>query len=114
MICASVPELRDPYGANTCSERSTRHPLWSTLKQIEYLQNVLSLSSSLEISQCIILSPCRYSRSPPGAVLAALLGTVAGWLITNEGTTWAYGTYKFDNMDANLKFIEWWRKKSTS
>lgn len=46
--------------------------------------------------------------------MAALLGAVAGWLITNEGTVWAYGTYKFDNMDANLKFIEWWRKKSSS
>jgi hypothetical protein len=56
----------------------------------------------------------RYSRSPHGAVLAGLLGAVTGWVVTNEGATWAYGLYKFDTLDANLKFIEWWRKKSSS
>eukprot|EP00243_Klebsormidium_subtile_P003751 TRINITY_DN17343_c0_g1_i1.p1 TRINITY_DN17343_c0_g1~~TRINITY_DN17343_c0_g1_i1.p1 ORF type:complete len:148 (-),score=17.67 TRINITY_DN17343_c0_g1_i1:225-668(-) len=56
----------------------------------------------------------RFSKSPHGAVLAGLLGGLTGWLVTNEGATWAYGTYKFDNMDANLKFVEWWRKKSSS
>lgn len=46
--------------------------------------------------------------------MAGVLGAVTGWVLTQEGATWAYGLYKFDTLDANLKFIEWWRKKSAS
>ncbi|KAJ7551412.1 hypothetical protein O6H91_06G014300 [Diphasiastrum complanatum] len=55
----------------------------------------------------------RYSRSSHGAILGFVAGAAVGWALTEEGANLALGLYKYNsNMDANLKFLQWWQKKS--
>eukprot|EP00249_Psilotum_nudum_P020518 c27739_g3_i1 orf=159-605(-) len=54
----------------------------------------------------------RYSKSPHGAVLSLLAGSAVGWAVGEEVANLAYGLYKFDRMDTNLKFLEWWKEKT--
>nr|PNR61824.1 hypothetical protein PHYPA_000248 [Physcomitrium patens] len=53
----------------------------------------------------------RYSKNIPGALGAFLGGTAMSWAVAEEGANFALGLYKFNCMDVNLKFLDWWERK---
>lgn len=53
----------------------------------------------------------RYSKSGVGMVAALVGGTVFSWAIAEEGANLGLGLYKFNCMDTNLKFLDWWQQK---
>jgi hypothetical protein len=53
----------------------------------------------------------KYSRSAVGAIGAFAGGAVVGWALAEEGASLGLGLYKFNCMDTNLKFLDWWEKK---
>lgn len=54
----------------------------------------------------------RFGKSPHGTFLSLLAGTAVGWCLGQEGATVAYGLHRFDCMDTNLKFLEWWKERT--
>ncbi|CAM6100020.1 unnamed protein product [Calypogeia fissa] len=54
----------------------------------------------------------RHSKSSLGAFLGFLGGSVVGWTLAEEGANLGLGLYKFDCLDTNLKFLDWWKKKT--
>lgn len=53
----------------------------------------------------------RYSKNAPGALMAFVGGAAMSWAVAEEGANFALGLYKFNCMDANLKFLDWWERK---
>lgn len=53
----------------------------------------------------------RYSKNGVGMVAALVGGTVFSWAIAEEGANLGLGLYKFNCMDTNLKFLDWWQQK---
>ncbi|KAL9305444.1 Succinate dehydrogenase subunit 6 [Arabidopsis thaliana] len=54
----------------------------------------------------------KYSRSPHGAALSFLGGGVFGWTFGQEVANHTLQLYKLDTMAAQVKFMEWWERKS--
>lgn len=54
----------------------------------------------------------KYSRHGIGAILSFGAGAAFGWVFGKEIANHTLRLYKFDSMDAQLKFFEWWEKKS--
>ncbi|XP_010533110.1 PREDICTED: succinate dehydrogenase subunit 6, mitochondrial-like [Tarenaya hassleriana] len=54
----------------------------------------------------------KYSRSPHGAALALGAGAVFGWTFGHEIANHSLQLYKLDTMAAQVKFLEWWERKS--
>ncbi|KAL2633409.1 hypothetical protein R1flu_004888 [Riccia fluitans] len=54
----------------------------------------------------------RYSKNYVGAVLAFVGGSAVGWAVAEEGANYALGLYKFDCLETNLKFLDWWQAKT--
>jgi len=48
----------------------------------------------------------------PGAILSFGAGASFGWVFGKEIANHTLRLYKFDCMDAQLEFFEWWGKKS--
>eukprot|EP00899_Mesostigma_viride_P018954 jgi/Mesvir1/2705/Mv05102-RA.1 len=55
----------------------------------------------------------RYSRSLHGSALALVAGTAGGYLVSDEVAKYALGLYKFDRLETHVKFLEWWKAKSS-
>eukprot|EP00897_Mesotaenium_endlicherianum_P008748 jgi/Mesen1/7901/ME000420S07045 len=55
----------------------------------------------------------RYSRSAAGAALVFVFGATTCWALGEEAANFGLGLYKFDPLDSNLKFLEWWKKRQT-
>jgi len=53
----------------------------------------------------------RYSKNLPGAFGAFLGGAAMSWAVAEEGANFGLGLYKFNCMDANLKFLDWWERQ---
>eukprot|EP00252_Welwitschia_mirabilis_P016028 TRINITY_DN3549_c0_g1_i1.p1 TRINITY_DN3549_c0_g1~~TRINITY_DN3549_c0_g1_i1.p1 ORF type:complete len:142 (+),score=23.30 TRINITY_DN3549_c0_g1_i1:142-567(+) len=56
----------------------------------------------------------KYSKSGLGALLSLVAGAAFGWMFGKEIANHTLQMYKFDSMDAQLKFFEWWEKKTES
>ncbi|XAR60219.1 Succinate dehydrogenase (ubiquinone) [Bertholletia excelsa] len=54
----------------------------------------------------------KYSRSPHGALLSLGAGAVFGWTFGQEFANHWLQLYRIDTMAAQVKFFEWWEKKS--
>ncbi|XP_021720591.1 succinate dehydrogenase subunit 6, mitochondrial-like [Chenopodium quinoa] len=54
----------------------------------------------------------KYSKSPHGAVLALGAGAVFGWTFGAEIGNHALQLYRLDTLAAQIKFMEWWEKKT--
>eukprot|EP00898_Chlorokybus_atmophyticus_P000276 jgi/Chlat1/1249/Chrsp115S00071 len=54
----------------------------------------------------------RHSRSAIGAGLALAAGGLVGYVVTEEAANWSLGLYKFDQLQANVKFLDWWKSKN--
>lgn len=54
----------------------------------------------------------KYSRHGIGAILSFGAGAAFGWVFGKEIANHTLRLYKFDCMDAQLKFFEWWEKKT--
>ncbi|XP_050268431.1 succinate dehydrogenase subunit 6, mitochondrial [Quercus robur] len=54
----------------------------------------------------------KYSRSLHGAGLSFLAGGVFGWTFGQEVANHWLQLYRLDTMAAQVKFMEWWEKKS--
>ncbi|BBN06632.1 hypothetical protein MPTK1_3g22720 [Marchantia polymorpha subsp. ruderalis] len=54
----------------------------------------------------------RYSKNSLGAFLAFAGGAAVSWAIAEEGANLALGLYKFDCLESNLKFLDWWQAKT--
>eukprot|EP01018_Ginkgo_biloba_P023633 Gb_25569 [translate_table: standard] len=54
----------------------------------------------------------KYSRSGLGVVLSLGAGAAFGWVFGKEVANHALRLYRFDCMDAQLKFFDWWEKKT--
>ncbi|MCO5562210.1 hypothetical protein L7F22_015836 [Adiantum nelumboides] len=54
----------------------------------------------------------RYSRAPHGLLLSLAAGAMVGWCVAEEGARVALGLHKFDCMDTNLRFLDWWKHKT--
>ncbi|KAI8525888.1 hypothetical protein RHMOL_Rhmol13G0265800 [Rhododendron molle] len=54
----------------------------------------------------------KYSRSPHGAALSFGAGAVFGWTFGHEFANHWLQLYRLDTMAAQVKFLEWWEKKS--
>eukprot|EP00250_Pteridium_aquilinum_P011302 c19977_g1_i1 orf=106-549(+) len=54
----------------------------------------------------------RYSKAPHGLLLSLVAGSAFGWVLGQEGATVAFGLHKFDCVDTNLKFLDWWKQKT--
>ncbi|KFK43152.1 hypothetical protein AALP_AA1G086700 [Arabis alpina] len=54
----------------------------------------------------------KYSKSPHGAALSFLGGGVFGWTFGQEIANHTLQLYKLDTMAAQVKFMEWWERKS--
>lgn len=56
----------------------------------------------------------RYSRSVGGAALTLVFGLATSWAVSEEAANIGLGLYKINAMDANLKFLEWWKAKTSN
>ncbi|CAN1171119.1 Succinate dehydrogenase subunit 6, mitochondrial [Linum perenne] len=54
----------------------------------------------------------KYSRSLHGAGLSFVAGGAFGWTFGHELANHWYQLYRMDTMAAQVKFMEWWEKKS--
>lgn len=54
----------------------------------------------------------KYSRSLHGAGLSFLAGGVFGWTFGHEIANHALQLYRVDTLAAEVKFLEWWNKKT--
>ncbi|KAL0754534.1 hypothetical protein Bca101_092202 [Brassica carinata] len=54
----------------------------------------------------------KYSKSPHGAALSFLGGGLFGWTFGQEVANHTMQLYKLDTMAAQVKFMEWWERKS--
>ena len=48
----------------------------------------------------------------PGAFLALLVGTAASWAVSEEAVNVGLGLYKFNALDANKRFVDWWAARN--
>jgi len=53
----------------------------------------------------------RYSKNLPGALIAFVGGAAMSWTVAEEGANLGLGLYKFNCMDTNLKFLDWWERQ---
>ncbi|CAI9105836.1 OLC1v1004853C1 [Oldenlandia corymbosa var. corymbosa] len=53
----------------------------------------------------------KYSRSPHGAALSLVAGSVFGWTFGHEIANHHLQLYRLDTLSAQTKFMEWWEKK---
>ncbi|KAA8544385.1 hypothetical protein F0562_022397 [Nyssa sinensis] len=54
----------------------------------------------------------KYSRSLHGAALSFGAGAVFGWTFGQEIASHGLQLYRLDTMSAQVKFLEWWEKKT--
>ncbi|CAH9050278.1 unnamed protein product [Cuscuta europaea] len=54
----------------------------------------------------------KYSKSPHGALLSLGFGAMCGWTFGHEfGSHWLQ-LYRYNTVDAQAKFLEWWQNKA--
>ncbi|KAI4382203.1 hypothetical protein MLD38_008198 [Melastoma candidum] len=53
-----------------------------------------------------------YSKSLHGAGLSFAAGAVFGWTFGQEAASHWYQLYRLDTMQAQVKFLEWWKNKT--
>ncbi|KAI4386157.1 hypothetical protein MLD38_004116 [Melastoma candidum] len=54
----------------------------------------------------------KYSKSLHGAGLSFAAGAVFGWTFGQEAASHWYQLYRLDTMQAQVKFLEWWKNKT--
>ncbi|KAK0582593.1 hypothetical protein LWI29_027397 [Acer saccharum] len=54
----------------------------------------------------------KYSKSPHGTALSLGAGAVFGFTFGQEVANHWYQLYRMDTMAAQVKFMEWWERKS--
>ncbi|CAH8315979.1 unnamed protein product [Eruca vesicaria subsp. sativa] len=54
----------------------------------------------------------KYSKSPHGTALSFLGGGLFGWTFGQEVANHTMQLYKLETMAAQVKFMEWWDRKS--
>ncbi|GBG79363.1 hypothetical protein CBR_g29511 [Chara braunii] len=54
----------------------------------------------------------RQSRNVPAAAVGLVGGAAVSWALAEEIANYSLGLFKFEGMDANLKFLEWRRRKA--
>ncbi|KAL5763640.1 hypothetical protein ACOSP7_015995 [Xanthoceras sorbifolium] len=54
----------------------------------------------------------KYSRSPHGAAMSLVAGAAFGFTFGHEVANHWYQLYRLDTMAAQVKFMEWWERKS--
>ncbi|KAJ0083699.1 hypothetical protein Patl1_30257 [Pistacia atlantica] len=54
----------------------------------------------------------KYSRSLHGTGLSLAAGAVFGWTFGNEVANQWFQLYRLDTMAAQVKFMEWWERKT--
>ncbi|GLJ07437.1 hypothetical protein SUGI_0067120 [Cryptomeria japonica] len=54
----------------------------------------------------------KYSKNGLGTLLSFGAGAAFGWVFGKEVANHTLQLYKFDTMDAQIKFFNWWEKKT--
>lgn len=53
----------------------------------------------------------RYLKNFLGVVGVFFGGVVMSWVVVEEGVNFGLGFYKFNCMDINFRFLDWWEWK---
>ncbi|GBG82722.1 hypothetical protein CBR_g36250 [Chara braunii] len=54
----------------------------------------------------------RQARNVPAAAVGLVGGAAVSWALAEEVANYSLGLFKFEGMNANLKFLEWRRRKA--
>ncbi|GAA0173724.1 dehydrogenase [Lithospermum erythrorhizon] len=83
-------------------------PILKTARQAVAMSAVGSAIGAFSLAGIAL----KYSKTPHGTALALGAGAAFGWTFGHEIANQSLQLYILDTLSANVKFMEWWQKKS--